>query len=277
MVAMKQRIKQRPRDRQTFLLMKASSRKRQAKPAPSRVVSSIADLRNSLAQATNDSLWISYERHLTEALLKYVSWPTRSLGDAVLIHALTPQTLAALSNCFQRLAFSGNDGFLPFDELTAALRATNSSDLFIGGNIDHSSQTITLWRANLESLTVPFSAFAKSGDGTTPDFAKFSIVDCGQTIRLGHYEASADAILYEFDSKYRRRISKQRQQSEQSFGASLRRLRKQRGLRREDFGPDLAAKTIARIEQGKVKRIQSKTLDALAEKLHVKANDIATF
>jgi DNA-binding Xre family transcriptional regulator len=263
--------------RQTYVLMKPKKRRQQTKAIPSTVVSSITDLRNLLAHATKDSLWISYERTLTEALLKYVSWPTGSLGDAVLIHTMTPQTLAPLANCFKRFAFSTNEGFLPFDELTEALLAANNSDLFVGGNVDRSSKTITLWRGNLESLTVPFSAFGKSGDGTTPDFAKFSITDSGQTIRLGDYEAAADAILYEFDPEYRRRISKQRQESEQSLGASLRRLRKQRGLRREDFGPDLNAKTIARIEQGKVSRIHKQTLEILAEKLQVKPDEIATY
>ncbi len=86
-----------------------------------------------------------------------------------------------------------------------------------------------------------------------------------------------DAILYEYDPEFRRRISKQRLQEDQSFGASLRRLRKQRGLRREDFEPDLSAKTIARIEQGKVKRIQKKTLNALAEHLSVEPEEIETF
>ena len=94
---------------------------------------------------------------------------------------------------------------------------------------------------------------------------------------LGNYEAAADALLYEYDPEYRRRTAKQRLQEEQSFGASLRRLRKQRGLRREDFEPDLSAKTIARIEQGKVKRIQQKTLQALAEHLSVPPGEIESF
>jgi DNA-binding Xre family transcriptional regulator len=263
--------------RQTFLLMKAASRMQQMAPLPSTIVSSVADLRNSLAHATKDSLWISYDRRLTDALLKNVAWPTRSLGDAVLIHALAPQSIPALAACFKRLAFATDGGFLPLDELAEALRATNNADLFIGGVLNEASQTITLWRGNLESLTVPFSAFQKSGDGTAPDFAKFSITDGGQTIRLGAYEAAADAILYEFDPDFRRRVSKARQQSEQSFGASLRRLRKQRDLRREDFGPEVAAKTVARIEQAKVKRIQKSTLNSLAKRLGVKPEEIATY
>lgn len=214
---------------------------------------------------------------MTESLLRHVSWPTRSLGDAVLIHPMAPQTLPTLANCFKRLAYSVNGKFLPLSELAEALQATNRADLFIGGAVDHSSEAITLWRGNLESLTVPFSAFEKSADGTAPDFTDFSITDCGQSIRLGDYEAAGDALLYEFDPEYRRRISRERRQNEQSFGASLRRLRKQRGLRREDFGPDVAAKTIARIEQGKVQRIQKKTLQSLAGKLNVKPEEISTY
>jgi len=126
-------------------------------------------------------------------------------------------------------------------------------------------------------LTVPFSAFEKSGDGTEPDFNAFSVIDCGQTVKLGEYEAAVDALLYEYDPEYRRAMSKKRLQNDQSFGASLRRLRKQRGLRREDFEPDVSAKTVARIEQGKVARIQKATLDSLAKHLAVEPQEIQSF
>ena len=84
-------------------------------------------------------------------------------------------------------------------------------------------------------------------------------------------------MLYEFDADYRRRRAQTRLQEDRSFGASLRRLRKQRGLRREDFEPEVAAKTIARIEQGKVVRIRQATLSALAKRLAVEPREIATF
>ena len=263
--------------RQTFLLDKAKKRSDRFASLHPEIISSLAGLRNSLAHATKDSLWISYEKNLTEALLRTISWPSRPLGVAVFVHAMTPQTLLALASCFKRIAFAANDGFLPPDELAGALDADHRSDLFLGGSVDRASQTMTLWRGNLEPLTVPFSAFAKSGDGIEPDFDRFSIKDYGQTVRLGDYEAATDAILYEFDPEYRRRVSKKRQQSERSFGAALRRLRKQRGLRREDFGPNVAAKTIARIEQGRVLRIQKKTLNAIADRLRVKLEELGTY
>lgn len=54
-------------------------------------------------------------------------------------------------------------------------------------------------------LTVPFVAFETSGDGTIPDFDRFSVVDFGQTIRLGDYEAASDAVLRDFDRACRQR------------------------------------------------------------------------
>jgi transcriptional regulator with XRE-family HTH domain len=86
-----------------------------------------------------------------------------------------------------------------------------------------------------------------------------------------------DAILYECDPDFRREVSKKRLQEERTFGAALRRLRKQRGLRREDFAPDIVAKTVARIEQGQVKRIQKATLAALAKHLAVEPEEIASW
>ena len=190
---------------------------------------------------------------------------------------MAPQTLPALRSCFGNFAFSVDGRFLPPEELAEVLHADNRPDLFIGGSLDHSTQTTTLWHGNLESLTVPFSAFPESGDGIRPDFQKFAVTDYGHTIQFGKYQAAADAVLYEFDAGYRHRLRKERQASDQSFGASLRRLRKQRGLRREDFGPEITAKTVARIEQGKVSRVQKKTLEALAIHLQVSPEELGDF
>ena len=163
-----------------------------------------------------------------------------------------------------------DDGFLAPEELAEVFSADNKAALFIGGIIDSDSETITLWRGNLEPLTVPFTAFPPSGDGLVPDFSTFAVIDYGHSVRLGDYEAATDALLYEFDPAYRRRIGRERRQEERSFGASLRRLRKQRGLHRADFAP-LSPKTIARIEQGSVdpRCIHPRTLSIIATDLQL--------
>jgi hypothetical protein len=97
-----------------------------------------------------------------------------------------------------KITFKVDGGFISAEELAEVLKAKNRADLLIGGFVNKTTQTITLWRGNLESLTVPFSAFEKSGEGTVPDFNSFSVIDCGQTIKLGNYEAAVDAILYEY-------------------------------------------------------------------------------
>ena len=80
--------------------------------------------------------------------------------------------------------------------------------------------------------------------------------------------ASSDAILYEIDEEYRRKLNKDRQSSEKSFGASLRRLRIQRRLRRSDFAP-LAEKSIARIERNEVGKPHGQSLKIIAQRLGV--------
>jgi DNA-binding Xre family transcriptional regulator len=262
---------------QMFLLDRAKKRASSFASLRPQVVSSPADLRNCVARATRDSLWVSYASDLTDALVRSASTNHPTLGMGLFIHSLDMKTLPALASRFRRIAFTANGGFIPAEELAEVLEAGNRSDLFIGGSLDKATETITFWRGDLKPVTVPFSAFEKSEAGTDPDFNKFSVMDCGQTVRLGQYEAAVDAILYENDPEFRRRISKRRLQEEQSFGASLRRLRKQRGLRREDFEPELSAKTIARIEQGRVKRIHKKTLGALAERLSVAPEELATY
>ena len=267
----------RQRQFNVVLLDRAKKRPKRFAALRPEIVSSVTDLRNSVAHATKDSLWVSYASDLTDALVKSLSDAPPTLGIGLFIHALDMKTIPALSSVFRRIAYTADDGFIAAEELVEVLAAKNRPNLFIGGIVNQVTETITFWRGNLRSLTIPFSAFEKSGDGTEPDFNMVSVVDCGQTVLLGDYEAAVDAILYEYDSGYRRDITKKRLQEDQSFGASLRRLRKQRGLRREGFEPEISAKTIARIEQGKVKRIQQKTLGNLAKHLSVEPEEIATF
>ena len=263
--------------RSMILLDRAAKRAAAFAGLRPQVVSSVSGLRNSVAHATKDSVWVSYASDLTAALAKSVTSVPSTLGMAVFVHSLDMKTIPVLTSMFRRIAFAVDGGFIPAEELAEVLEAENRSNLLIGGFVNRATQTITLWRGNLESLTVPFSAFEKAGTGTEPDFDSFLVIDCGQTVKLGDYEAAVDALLYEFDPEFRRATFKKRLQEEQSFGASLRRLRKQRGLRREDFEPDVAAKTVARIEQGKVTRIQKSTMESLAKHLSVEPEEIASF
>ena len=153
--------------------------------------------------------------------------------------------------------------------------AQQSLDLFIGGLCDRATGTLTLARGDLETVVVPLSMFRPSG-GATADPSNFGVTDYGHTIRLGNYEASAEAILYEVDPDYRRRLNSKRRKEDKGFGASLRRLRIQRQLTRNDF-PGVAAKTVARIERGETGKPQGKTLGILAKTLGVSPDEIDTY
>ena len=261
---------------QTIVLDRGSTRVERFAQLHAENVSTVKRVRQSIDRAKRNTLWISYEQTLTTALLRSIDPPTKSLGRAVLVHRLLPENLPVLRDCFQRVAFRLEGGFLPPEQLGAALSAEIKDDLFIGGTVDEASQKITLWRGDLSSLTVPFAAFPASSDGVRPDFSAFRPADYGHTIRLGEYEAATDAVLYEHDPSYRRRVARERRASEKSFGASLQRLRKQRGLRRRDFSP-LCEKTIARVEQGKVKRVHPRTLTTIARTLSIAPDEIESF
>ena len=184
-----------------------------------------------------------------------------TLGLGLFIHAIDIKSISVLWSLFRRIAFTVDGSFIPAKELAEVLDAENRAHLLIGGFVNHSNETITFWRGNLESLTVPFSSFAKSGYGPVPNYDAFSVIDCGKTVTLGSYEAAVDALLYEYDPEFRRTISKQRLQEDRLFGAAFRRLRKQRGLRREGFEPDMAA-----IEEDKLATSKS---SSARQSLHV--------
>jgi len=72
---------------------------------------------------------------------------------------------------------------------------------------------------------------------------------------------------------YRRRLKRQRQQGEKTFGAAMMRLRKQRRLKRNDF-PPVSSKEIARIERDEVGKPHARTLGVIAGRLGVRPEEI---
>ena len=223
--------------------------------------------------------WISFTRHFTDILLENALHVRADLRGSHLITVMPPraESIPALLGLFHPV-FGLVEGFqwLPKAELVEVITRDDASDRFLGGSVDSKAKALTLLRGNIEVIVAPFSLFPRSGDGTAPDFSRLRLTDFGRTIALGDYEASADAILYELDPAYRRRLKKERRQSERTFGASLLRLRKQRRLKRTDFAP-ISSREIARIERNEVAKPHAKTLDALAKRLGVRPEDIGSF
>jgi hypothetical protein len=237
------------------------------------------------AHTTGDSAWISTTTEKTEALLKAASiflvshhGRRRTLGNLLLLESPRIESLPALHTVFRNVV-GGVESFkaLPPEELVDVLSGPREEarDLFIGGSVDPVSETLTLTRGNLDTVVVPLSMFRPSGKAT-PDPSDFAVEDYGHIVRLGEYEAAADAVLYEVDPDFRKRLNAKRRQEDRGFGASLRRLRLQRLLGRAAF-PGLSAKTIARIERGETGKPHGKTLAVLAKALGVRRDQIETY
>jgi hypothetical protein len=212
-------------------------------------------------------------------LLEEVVDTRADLRGSHLITLMPPrsESISALVGLFHPV-FGLVAGFqwLPKEELVEAITRDDAGERFIGGSVDLKAKTLTLLRGDITAMVAPFSLFTESGDGTAANFTRLEFTDCGRTVALGDYEAAADAILYELDPTYRRKLNKQRRQSEKSFGASLMRLRKQRRLKRSDFAP-ISSKEIARLERNEVATPHGKTLETIAKRLEVRSEEIADF
>jgi hypothetical protein len=235
-----------------------------------------SEVEAAVTNPTKRVTWVSFTRNFTDILLEKAIEARADLRGTHLITLMPPrsESIPALVGLFHPV-FGLIEGFqwLPKDELVEVITRDDAADRFIGGSVDAKAKTLTLLRGDIEVMVAPFSLFPKSGDGTAPDFTRLRLADYGRTIALGDYEASADAILYELDPEYRRRLKKQRRQSERTFGASLTRLRKQRRLKRSDFAP-VSMKEIARLERNEVEKPHTKTLAVIAERLGVRAEEI---
>jgi hypothetical protein len=199
------------------------------------------------------------------------------LGGLLTLFKPRTQSIQPLEDLFDPFVWSPGDfGHLPIDELAEVLADEQRGDLFIGGYADLGNQTLTLVRGNLRRLSIPLSMFVPSGLGETPDPSRLAFTDCGNTVRLGNYEAAADAILYEADPDYRSRLVAKKRAEDKTFGACLRRLRLLRGLRQTDFG-DVTGKTIARLERGETGAPHGQTLKVIAKRLGVESAEIMDY
>lgn len=201
--------------------------------------------------------------------------PARSASPhLVALEPVAPHRLPLLHHLFDSVIAGAE--LLELRDLLDVVDSYKRSDLFIGGVVDPDDQALILYRGDFTSLLVPFAWFEPRPVAGTPDWTKFQVTDFGQTLRMGDYEAAADAILYDFDPVFRRQAKRRLLERDDSFGGALRRLRLQRGLRRSDF-PPLSAKEIARIERGEVRKPHSNTLLTLANQLGVEPEEIADY
>ena len=138
--------------------------------------------------------------------------------------------------------------------------------------LDNEKRAKVVWTGplNIEAAFVP------TANGIRPNFDDFSVADYGYTLKFGDYEAAADAVLYEYDPQFRRRLKRRRVAEEQTLGASIRRLRMQRQLTRDDFS-GIDPKTLARIENGQVRKPHPETLAVIAKRLGVSSQALESF
>jgi hypothetical protein len=240
------------------------------------------EIARSMRRCGARSVWISTRQEATDYVLRSLHQCRYRRGPIlglVTLEPPRPNSIPGLNGCFRRLAGIAPDSkLLHLEELLDVLSSPQSeaAGLFIAAVADPQSQTLALTRGNLKTITVSWSMFNSSGDGVDPEFNRLSLTDYGHTVCLGSYEAASDAILYEADPEYRRKTRKKLLAQEKTFGASLRRLRIQKGLSRNDFAP-LSSRTIARIERSEVEKPHGETLRTITARLGVKAEEIESY
>ncbi len=227
----------------------------------------------NLRVSERSSYWVASSASLTERF----GVGDRLGRDRLLVtEAIDVPLREYLEALFLDVVAAPSGRFLPLDELREVLSAENRQDLALGVLVLADREAVIVIRGDLSRVVVPWSWFTPTPDGRAPDFDDVAVTDSGLALRLGPYEASMDAVLYELDRDYRARERQRRLEVDPSFGAALRRLRLQKGLSRSDF-PGISDKEIARIERGEVERPHGSSLRAIADRLGVEPVDIETF
>ncbi len=156
-----------------------------------------SEVLNALERSRRRAVWVAPNDAAVQLLLAALAG--RSKGDQRLLSLERANGgRHTLLHAIFRVVVSADEGIglLAIDELADVLGAANREDLFIGIAAAPAAAAIVLYRGNLEPLIVPLTWFRTRPGGPRPDTTDLAITDSGRTVRLGEYEASADAILY---------------------------------------------------------------------------------
>lgn len=262
-----------------FLLVTHGGAGAWARNLPARRLRSSEDVREAFelpAGRRRPRVWIARRANQLRPLAQQSR--SRFSNHRLLLLEETGGAQRTFLNVVFRVVVAPGNGvhLLPVSEILDVLAAENPQDLFIGGVVDPASEVAVFYRGTLEPVVVPLSWFHRRNPSPRPDFGDFEVADSGLTVRFGEYEASTDLILYAHDPEYRRRAKERRLKQDDSFGASLRRLRLLRAVSREDF-PGISAKQIARIERGEIRKPHRRTLETIARRLGVQVEEIASY
>jgi hypothetical protein len=200
----------------------------------------------------------------------------RSKSFSIILVNVKQEVDSQLTAVFKAVLSARNTRLLPRDELTEALSSKNRANLIVAGLIARDIDAMIFFRGDLKTVLVPLTWFESKGFIVDDIFMTLKICDFGQTITVGNKQIATDALLYEFDSDFRRRDKRNRIKSDSSFGGALRRLRLQKNLTRRQF-PGVSEKEIARIEQGKIRQPHQTTLSLIAKRLRVTPSEISEY
>ncbi len=222
------------------------------------------------------ALWVVFTGDTLDTLI-HIEGPTAGDKRLIVLGPVSSDSIDSVQPLFRNIVSAGKGlTLLPKDEMAEILADTDRSNYVLAGKIDQKARRLILFRGNLESIVVPWKWFFESSSTTKPDFKKLALIDFGQTVKLGTFEASVDSILYAFDPEYRKRAKKLAFDEDNSLGGCLRRLRLFKGFTREDFEGIVSSKELGRIERGEVTP-HRQTLVRIAKKLEVQLEEIESY
>lgn len=173
------------------------------------------------------------------------------------------------------IVISENHVLIPTNELVEVLKTSHPEDYCIAINVNSDAKLVTFIRGDMDTITLPFKTIKEWSKKEKVKFDEPLIDDYGQTVYLGDFDMAFDAILYEYDKNYRKRLLKKRREEDKSFGACFRRLRLQKGMSQEDFQEVISARQLGRIEsEGETKEV---TKEKLSQVVGVPIDEILTY
>lgn len=191
---------------------------------------------------------------------------SRRSGALVVLFCPRPQIVPGLLRSLDRVIYVDAGAACTPEQTIEILHTPDRRERIVGALADRGTATVTFWCGDLQPLVVGAGWIrAKTGVGRIAS-DRLRIMDMGKTVAVGESRLLAEEIRCDFDAVFRREFRRRQWATDDSLGSKVRVLRRQLGLRREDF-PGVDAKTVARIERNEIRRPQRETLRLMAQTL----------
>ena len=107
---------------------------------------------------------------------------------------IDPKNIVKFFKLSSEFAPESNAVWLSDDEMLEVFQSADLGKKVVAVKVNPADKTVTVMSGTKRVVELPFAFFEPSGTNS-PDFTAAKVIDYGNTVAFGEYEAAADVVL----------------------------------------------------------------------------------